>query len=135
MWDANTMELVGEVNNAHEGQRVNCAAVGPDRMLYTGGDDKVSICGRTCCHCWLGGDMCIKRLSRSLCTGRFEKVSTRRRTRCVCGPHLGTLEWHPSPASGSQDRELVSRACRLRPDSAAQQSCCSMGAVLVVPLT
>ena len=56
MWDANTMELVGEKNHAHEGQRVNCAAVGPDRMLYTGGDDKVSPCGRTCCHCSLGGD-------------------------------------------------------------------------------
>eukprot|EP00891_Asterochloris_glomerata_P007760 jgi/Astpho2/7760/Aster-07599 len=41
MWDANTMELVGEKNNAHEGQRINCAAVGPDRMLYTGGDDKL----------------------------------------------------------------------------------------------
>ena len=47
MWDANTMELVGEKNSAHEGQRVNCAAVGPDRMLYTGGDDKVSTRRRT----------------------------------------------------------------------------------------
>lgn len=41
MWDADSMELVMEARGAHEGGRVNCAAVGPDGNLYTGGDDKV----------------------------------------------------------------------------------------------
>ena len=41
MWDATTMELVEKVKNAHDGQRVQCTAVGPDNFLYTGGDDKV----------------------------------------------------------------------------------------------
>ena len=41
MWDATTMELVQEVKNAHNGQRVQCTTVGPDNFLYTGGDDKV----------------------------------------------------------------------------------------------
>ena len=43
MWDANTMELVTDVKNAHNSQRVQCAAIGPDNHLYTGGDDKVSL--------------------------------------------------------------------------------------------
>ncbi|EIE23228.1 WD40 repeat-like protein [Coccomyxa subellipsoidea C-169] len=41
MWDADSMELVMEAANAHEGGRVNCAAIGPDGNLYTGGDDKL----------------------------------------------------------------------------------------------
>ena len=41
MWDANKLELVMEVKKAHEGQRIQCAAVAPDGCLYTGGDDKV----------------------------------------------------------------------------------------------
>lgn len=42
MWDANKLELVMEVKKAHEGQRIQCAAVAPDGCLYTGGDDKVT---------------------------------------------------------------------------------------------
>ena len=41
MWDATNLELVMEVRKAHEGQRIQCAAVAPDGFLYTGGDDKV----------------------------------------------------------------------------------------------
>lgn len=41
MWDATTMELVMAVNNAHEGTRIHCVAVGADGSLYTGGEDKV----------------------------------------------------------------------------------------------
>lgn len=41
MWDAESMELVMEERNAHDGGRINCATVGPDGNLYTGGDDKV----------------------------------------------------------------------------------------------
>ncbi|BDA50211.1 probable pre-mRNA-splicing factor prp46 at C-terminar half [Coccomyxa sp. Obi] len=41
MWDAESMELVMEERNAHDGGRINCAAVGPDGNLYTGGDDKL----------------------------------------------------------------------------------------------
>jgi hypothetical protein len=40
-----SMELVMEAANAHEGGRVNCAAIGPDGNLYTGGDDKVRTAG------------------------------------------------------------------------------------------
>lgn len=50
MWDANTMELVMEVKNAHNSQRVQCAAIGPDNHLYTGGDDKVSQHRLSCRH-------------------------------------------------------------------------------------
>jgi hypothetical protein len=39
--DAATLELAGEVAAAHDGQRIHCLAVGPDGVLYTGGDDKV----------------------------------------------------------------------------------------------
>ena len=42
MWDATNLELVMEIKKAHDGQRVQCGAVGPDGFLYTGGDDKVS---------------------------------------------------------------------------------------------
>ncbi len=41
MWDADTMELVQAIPRAHEGGRVNCATIGADGNLYTGGDDKV----------------------------------------------------------------------------------------------
>ena len=41
MWDGDTMELVQDVKRAHEGGRINCATVGADGNLYTGGDDKV----------------------------------------------------------------------------------------------
>ena len=41
MWDADSMELVMEEKAAHDGSRVNCAAIGADGNLYTGGDDKV----------------------------------------------------------------------------------------------
>ena len=43
MWDDTKLELIMEVKNAHEGQRIQCGAVGPDGFLYTGGDDKVSV--------------------------------------------------------------------------------------------
>ncbi len=52
MWDADSMELVMEAANAHEGGRVNCAAIGPDGNLYTGGDDKVR--GLNCKDCSCG---------------------------------------------------------------------------------
>lgn len=41
MWDDTKLELIMEVKNAHEGQRIQCGAVGPDGFLYTGGDDKL----------------------------------------------------------------------------------------------
>ncbi|CAL5222253.1 g4589 [Coccomyxa viridis] len=41
MWDADTMELVQDVKRAHEGGRINCATIGADGNLYTGGDDKL----------------------------------------------------------------------------------------------
>ena len=49
MWDATNLELVMEVRKAHDGQRIQCAAVGPDGFLYTGGDDKV--CPSACLAC------------------------------------------------------------------------------------
>lgn len=41
MWDAATMELIEHVDKAHDGQRVTCLAVGPNGLVYTGGDDKL----------------------------------------------------------------------------------------------
>lgn len=41
MWDAATMELIEQVDKAHDGQRVTCLAVGPNGLVYTGGDDKL----------------------------------------------------------------------------------------------
>ena len=58
MWDATNLELVMEVRAAHEGQRIQCGAIGPDGFLYTGGDDKVlsydlshESCGVCCQYC------------------------------------------------------------------------------------
>ena len=51
MWDAESMELVMEERNAHDGGRINCAAVGPDGNLYTGGDDKVPPRSFSCAWC------------------------------------------------------------------------------------
>ncbi len=49
MWDADTMELVQDVKRAHEGGRINCATIGADGNLYTGGDDKVCTQQSTLC--------------------------------------------------------------------------------------
>lgn len=38
-WDAETLHLVVERRAAHGGARIHAAAVGPDGLLYTGGDD------------------------------------------------------------------------------------------------
>ncbi len=53
MWDGTNLELVMEVKKAHDGQRIQCGAIGPDGFLYTGGDDKVSASCKTalCCLC------------------------------------------------------------------------------------
>lgn len=40
MWDA-SLELVTSVPDAHDGGKVNCLAIGPDGVIYTGGDDKL----------------------------------------------------------------------------------------------
>lgn len=40
MWDA-SLDLVTSVRNAHDGERVNCLAIGPEGVIYTGGDDKL----------------------------------------------------------------------------------------------
>lgn len=40
-WDALTLELVSDVKNAHDGERLYCLTVGPDGVLYTGGNDKL----------------------------------------------------------------------------------------------
>lgn len=40
MWDA-SLELVTSVPNAHDGGKVNCLTIGPDGVIYTGGDDKL----------------------------------------------------------------------------------------------
>ncbi len=43
------MELLREVQGAHGGERIYCAAIGPDKRLYTGGDDKVRRRRWRCC--------------------------------------------------------------------------------------
>lgn len=40
MWDAG-LDLVTSVRDAHGGKKVNCLAIGPDGVVYTGGDDKL----------------------------------------------------------------------------------------------
>lgn len=40
-WDANTLEQAVHVSDAHDGERIYCLVVGPDGLLYTGGDDKL----------------------------------------------------------------------------------------------
>lgn len=40
-WSADTLEQLVEVAGAHQGEKIHCIAVGPDGILYTGGDDKV----------------------------------------------------------------------------------------------
>ena len=45
-WDADSLDIVADRSGAHSGERVHCLAVGPDGLLYTGGDDKVGGAGR-----------------------------------------------------------------------------------------
>lgn len=40
-WDASSLELVMCAPAAHEGQRIHTLALGPDKVLYTGGDDQL----------------------------------------------------------------------------------------------
>lgn len=40
-WNAETLELVMEMPAAHAGSRVLCLAIGPDGLLYSGGEDKL----------------------------------------------------------------------------------------------
>lgn len=40
-WDADNLDIVVDRSSAHGGERVHCLAVGPDGLLYTGGDDKL----------------------------------------------------------------------------------------------
>lgn len=47
---------VTSVPNAHDGGKVNCLAIGPDGVIYTGGDDKVINPFR---HITLHGAQCI----------------------------------------------------------------------------
>jgi hypothetical protein len=52
-WDADSLEIVVDRSSAHGGERVHCLAVGPDGLLYTGGDDKVGGGMPTaCCGCY-----------------------------------------------------------------------------------
>lgn len=38
-WDADSLEIVAASGAAHGGERVNCLALGPGRLLYSGGGD------------------------------------------------------------------------------------------------
>lgn len=40
-WDAETLELVMTVKGAHDGARIQAMTIGPDGILYTGGDDQL----------------------------------------------------------------------------------------------
>lgn len=40
-WDAESLEIVMDRPAAHAGMRIHCATLGPDGLLYTGGDDQV----------------------------------------------------------------------------------------------
>ncbi|GFR47781.1 hypothetical protein Agub_g9550, partial [Astrephomene gubernaculifera] len=40
-WQASTLTLLAEVRGAHRGEKVICAAVGANGVLFTGGDDKL----------------------------------------------------------------------------------------------
>ncbi len=40
-WCATTLTLLAEARRAHGGDKVFCAAVGANGVLFTGGDDKV----------------------------------------------------------------------------------------------
>ncbi|KAG2489448.1 hypothetical protein HYH03_012084 [Edaphochlamys debaryana] len=39
-WSARTLALLAEARGAHQGDKVHCLAVGPNGVLFTGGDDK-----------------------------------------------------------------------------------------------
>lgn len=43
VWSADTLEPAMSVSgvNAHNGGKVHCLAIGPDGVLYSGGDDQV----------------------------------------------------------------------------------------------
>ncbi len=74
MWDGTNLELVMEVKNAHNGQRIQCGAVAPDGFLYTGGDDKASASCKQVCNfdavCRMSGvfqcSMCVSCVAQSV---------------------------------------------------------------------
>lgn len=39
-WSDDDLDPIGTFNDAHEGARVNCLAIGPDGVLYSGGEDQ-----------------------------------------------------------------------------------------------
>lgn len=47
-WCATTLTLLAEARRAHGGDKVFCAAVGANGVLFTGGDDKVSDFALSC---------------------------------------------------------------------------------------
>ena len=72
-WDAHTLDIVADRSGVHSGERVHCLAVGPDGLLYTGGDDKVGGWDG-CDRCaaaggeWRGcGQLGLARSSRHVC--------------------------------------------------------------------
>lgn len=110
-WDADSLEIVVDRASAHGGERVHCLAMGPDGLLYTGGDDKV---GGGNCAGWAGlrgvaegaGRAYIGRLLRSWQAARSRTCSTCRTCPCsplLTSPHLALLysvqlvrRWDPS---------------------------------------
>lgn len=38
-WDADSLEIVSVATSGHTGERVNCLALGPGKLLYSGGGD------------------------------------------------------------------------------------------------
>lgn len=46
-WSADSLEHAMSVSgvNAHNGLKVHCLAIGPDQVLYSGGDDQVRVIG------------------------------------------------------------------------------------------
>lgn len=47
-WDTATLALLHEARGAHEGSKVSCIRVGADGIVYSGGDDNVSVQAREC---------------------------------------------------------------------------------------
>jgi hypothetical protein len=43
-WNADKLGLVAAIPDAHDGTKIHAAVIGPDGLLYTGGDDQVCGC-------------------------------------------------------------------------------------------
>ena len=104
-WDAASLELVMCAPGAHDGQRVHCLTVGPDKVLYTGGSDQVR--HGSCCD---RAHVCGREGHKVLYTGGWDKV---RPDLMPVRPYLAQQRWGGVTGVTGGDAEMARVDTRL----------------------